>query len=764
VAVLHIAVVLSPFLAIPLVSWAGGKRIVRSVLPALIPSLLAVYFISAFFVVSSSGPFSISADWAPALNLSLSFRFDGLSTLFATLITVVGTLIVVYAAKYFEHHPDAGRFNAALFAFMGSMLGVVLSDNVIALFVFWELTGFTSYLLIGFEHDRPEARRAATQALIVTGGGGLALLAAGLLMLQSGGTAQLSELAARGSLVADPRYVGIVSLLLLAAFTKSAQFPFHFWLPNAMQAPTPVSAYLHSATMVKAGVYLVARMTPIVGGTMLWTGTITTIGAITMVVGAGRAMIETDLKRVLAYSTISALGILMVLFAIGTPAAATAGLAYLLAHACYKGALFLVAGAIEHETGTRDAAMLAGLRRVMPATALAAGLAAASMAGIPLFGGFIAKEQLYDTLMLTALPGMWRDVLTAAAVAASMCLGAAGLIAGIAPFRGRSIPTPAPHDAPVSLWLGPFILGVAGVMMGLFPSLLSAPIALAAAAITGTTSGTTLALWHGFTITLALSAMTLAGSLVLFRYRHRLWRLAWPHALQTEHLYTRTLMTLDGLSRRIGPVLQSASLRSYVLVVALTAVSLVTTALAMDRVLPEARRSTSVEFHEAVLAMLIVAGAVSAAFASTTMAAVLSLGVVGYGVAVMYALLGAPDLAMTQFAVETLTVVIFVLVFSRLRGFADLSSRLVRARDACVAIAAGALVTTLVLFIGGSGTTSRLAAYFVDAAPRLAHGYNIVNVILVDFRGFDTMGEITVLVTVAIGVRALLLIGRERGQ
>jgi len=292
VAVLHIAVVLSPFLAIPLVSWAGGKRIVRSVLPALIPSLLAIYFISAFFVVSSSGPFSISADWAPALNLSLSFRFDGLSTLFATLITVVGTLIVVYAAKYFEHHPDAGRFNAALFAFMGSMLGVVLSDNVIALFVFWELTGFTSYLLIGFEHDRPEARRAATQALIVTGGGGLALLAAGLLMLQSGGTAQLSELAARGSLVADPRYVGIVSLLLLAAFTKSAQFPFHFWLPNAMQAPTPVSAYLHSATMVKAGIYLVARVTPIVGGTMLWTGTITTIGAVTMVVGAGQTLLS----------------------------------------------------------------------------------------------------------------------------------------------------------------------------------------------------------------------------------------------------------------------------------------------------------------------------------------------------------------------------------------------------------------------------------------------------------------------------------------
>ena len=763
-AALHIAIILSPFLAVPLVGWAGGKRSVRSVLPALIAGLLAVYFSSILVTVGSSGPFSMAAEWAPALNLSLSFRFDGLSSLFATLITAVGTVIVVYAAKYFEHHRDAGRFNATLFAFMGSMLGLVLSDNVIALFVFWELTGFTSYLLIGFEHDRPEARRAAAQALLVTGGGGLALLAAGLLMLQAGGTAQLSELTGNGSLAAHPTYPAIVALVLLAAFTKSAQFPFHFWLPNAMQAPTPVSAYLHSATMVKAGVYLVARMTPIVGGTELWSGTIVIIGAVTMLVGAGRAMLETDLKRVLAYSTISALGILMLLFAIGTPAAAMAGLVYLVAHACYKGALFLVAGTVEHATGTRDVAGLAGLRHAMPATALAAGLAAASMAGVPLFGGFIAKEQLYDTVRLAALPGRWGDLLVVAVVGASMCLGAAGLIAGIAPFRGRSMPAPAPHEVPASLWLGPLILAIAGVLLGVLPGLVAAPIALAATAISGPASGSTLALWHGFTITLALSALTVSGSVAVFMFRRHLWRLAWPRWLQTEHLYSMTLTALDAVSSRLGPLLQSASLRAYVLVVVVSAVGLIATALAMNRVLPAVRRSTSVEFHEGVLAALIVAGALSAVFARTTMAAVLSLGVVGYGVAVMYALLGAPDLAMTQFAVETLTVVIFVLVFSRLRGFGDLSSRVVRMRDALVAVAAGGLVTTLVLFIGASGTTSRLAAFFADAAPRLAHGNNIVNVILVDFRGFDTMGEITVLVTVAIGVRALLLIGRERGR
>jgi multicomponent Na+:H+ antiporter subunit A len=747
----------------PLVGWLG-RGTPRALLPALIPAVLTVYFASCFETVRSGGAYTVAADWAPALDLSLSFRFDGLSTLFATLIAAVGTVIVVYAAKYLEDHPQRARFTVVLFAFMGSMLGLVLSDNLLALFVFWELTGFTSYLLIGFDHDRAEARGAATQALLVTAGGGLALLAAALLLVQTGGSAQLSELAVRGSLADDPLYGGIVALVLLAAFTKSAQFPFHFWLPNAMQAPTPVSAYLHSATMVKAGVYLVARMTPILGGTMLWTGTIGLVGAITMVVGAVRAVMETDLKRVLAYSTISALGVMMLLFGLGTPMAVTAGLMYLLAHACYKGALFLVAGAVEHETGTRDVSALAGLSRAMPATAIAAGLAAASMAGVPPFAGFIAKEQFYESLGMSAFPGLSGPVLMTAAVVASMCLGAAGLVAGIAPFRGQSRPTPAPHDAPLPLWVGPLVLGGAGLILGLVPALIAEPIAAAGTSVTGIASPVTLTLWHGFTVTLVLSAVTLAGSVVLFIYRRRLWRLTWPEALHAERLYSGTLTVLDAMSRRIGPALQSASLRSYVLTVTATAVALVALALVTGRILPPPRRWTPVQFHEGLLMALIVAGAASAAFARSTMAAVLSLGVVGYGVAVMYALMGAPDLAMTQFAVETLTVVIFVLVFSRLRGFGDLSSRAVKTRDALVAMAAGALVTTLVWFVGASGTTSRLAAYFADAGPRLAHGENIVDVILVDFRGFDTMGEITVLVTVAIGVRALLLIGRERHQ
>jgi multicomponent Na+:H+ antiporter subunit A len=480
-----------------------------------------------------------------------------------------------------------------------------------------------------------------------------------------------------------------------------------------------------------------------------------------MLGGAYRALAETDLKRILAYSTLSALGILMLLFGTGTAQAVTAGLVYLLAHACYKGALFLVAGAVQHETGTRDVSALGGLRRTMPLTAAAAGLAALSMAGIPLFFGFIAKEQLYESVTTADLPDVWRTILLAASVAASAGLGAAGLIAGLSPFGDTRTPSPATQDAPPSLWLPPLVLGSAGLVAGIFPGLAATPVGLAATSVTRTAAPVNLAMWHGLTATLVLSAVTLAGSVALFQYRSSLRRIAWPRVPRTERLYSGTLTGIDAISRWMAPALQSASLRSYVLTVLITGAVFVGTALATGRILPTPRRWTPIEFHVGVVAAMIVAGALSAAVARSNMAAVLALGAVGYGVALMYALVGAPDLAMTQFAVETLTVVIFVLAFYPLRGFGDLSSRLVKTRDALVALAAGTLVTTLVLFIGASGTTSRLSPYFAEAAPRLAHGRNVVNVILVDFRGFDTLGEITVLVTVAIGVRALLLIGRE---
>lgn len=730
---------------------------------ALVPALLTAYFARALWRVGTDGAFTISTAWVPSLGLSLSFRFDGLSVLFALLITGIGTAIVLYASSYLQNHPHAGRFYGSLFAFMGSMLGLVLSDNLIALFVFWELTGFTSYLLIGFEHERQEARSAALQALIVTGAGGLALLAGGIVMMQAAGSASLSTLLADGTVfTGHPAYEPIAAMILLAAFTKSAQFPFHFWLPNAMQAPTPVSAYLHSATMVKAGVYLVARMTPLLGGTLLWTGALTIAGALTMSGGAYRAIVETDLKRVLAYSTISALGVLMLLLGVGTRAAVGASLLYLVAHACYKGALFMVAGAIEHETGTRDVTAVSGLRRRMPATAAGAVLAAGSMAGVPLFLGFMAKEQFYESLLGFDLFGAWSIVVPVAAVAASALLGAVALIAGVAPFTGRLTAPAKAHETSAAMWIGPLVLGVLGLSVGLVPALIDAPLTLAASDVLQHPAPAGLAVWHGFNLTLLLSALTLAGTAGLFWFREPLRRRVRPRALGTERIYTGAVRVLDRISSVAAPALQNASVRSYVLTIILTLVGLVGAALLTARVMPGLRRWTPIQLHEAAVVLLIIAAAISATRARSIMAAVLSLGTVGYGLSLMYVLFGAPDLGMTQFAVETLTVVIFVLVFRRFHHFGDISPALVKIRDAAIATTAGAAIAVLVLFIGASATTSRLSSYFVDAAPRLGHGRNVVNVILVDFRALDTLGEITVLVTVAVGVVALLRIAQER--
>jgi len=452
--------------------------------------------------------------------------------------------------------------------------------------------------------------------------------------------------------------------------------------------------------------------------------------------------------------------VMMLLVGIGTRDAVAAALVYLLAHACYKGALFLVAGGIEHETGTRDVTRLSGLRRQMPLTALTGALAALSMTGVPLFVGFVAKEQFYDAVSGSVL-------LLAVAVVASALLGAAGLMAGIGPFVGA--PSRAAHEAPVSLWLAPLVLGALGLTLGVLPGLADAPVALAVTRVIGSPASVHLAVWHGFTPTLWLSLLTLAGAIGVFRGtkvpRYAAIVRATKGArydIRAERLYSGTLAVLDRASNVLAPMLQSASLRRYLLLVIATAVALVVAALATARGLPAPNRWTPIHVHEALVVLLVAVAAVAASQARSTMGAVLSLGAVGYGVALIYALFGAPDLAMTQFAVETLTVVIFVLVFRRHRDFSELSSTLVRSRDAIVALAAGAVITTLVLFVGASGTSSRLSSYFAENAPVLAHGRNIVNVILVDFRGFDTMGEITVLVTVAIGVRALLSISLER--
>jgi multicomponent Na+:H+ antiporter subunit A len=689
----------------------------------------------------ASAPRIVELSWAPSLGLSLSFNLDDLGLLFAFLIASIGVLVALYANAYLGRHAGKPRFYASLIAFMGAMLGVALSDNILTLFVFWELTGFTSFLLIGFDYEREDARAAALQALIVTGGGGLALLAAGVLLIGITGTASLAAMVENaGRIAADPLYPYAAMLVLLAAFTKSAQVPFHFWLPNAMAAPTPVSAYLHSATMVKAGVYLIARMTPILGATALWTNVVTVVGAVTMLLGAYRSVQETDLKRILAYSTVSALGLLTMLLGVGTEEAISAALVYLVAHACYKGALFLVAGAIDHETGTRDITMLSGLRRSMPLTAVAGAAAALSMAGVPLTIGFIAKDGAYEALLHS---GQWW--LVAAIVLASVLLGLAGLLAGVSPFHGK--PSVTAHEPGWALYGPPLLLALMGVAIGLAPSLIGK------------------SLWHGFTTALLLSIATLAAVAFAYVQRNRLRAAAWRPRFSTEYFYTGGVAALDAISRVIAPPLHSASLRWYVRVIVAITFVIAGTSLwtATTNGTPVPR--TDVRVHEVLVVVMIIAGAVAAALARSTMAAVASLGVVGYGVAVTFLLYGSPDLAMTQFSVETLTVIIYVLVFRHFRNLGTLSPPAERVRDLAIGAGNGILIGGLVLSVSTTETAARLREYFVEFAPTLAHGRNIVNVILVDFRAFDTLGEITVLATAAIGVRALIrIIGSEPSE
>jgi multicomponent Na+:H+ antiporter subunit A len=748
---------LSPFLLIPAAAWLGKQRARWSSLLAIWPAALALYFGYLLLSVSATQPIEVSLPWAESLALTLSFLADGLSLVFAILITGIGSLIVVFSSRYFDGDPRSGKFQATLFAFMGSMLGVVLSNNLLVLFVFWELTGFTSFLLIGFDSEKAAARASAIQAFVVTGTGGMGLLAAAVLIQQTTGTVHLcSLLSGRAMLHNLPEYPFIAVLLLFAAFTKSAQAPFHFWLPNAMTAPTPVSAYLHSATMVKAGLYLVARMTPLLAGTLLWTGIVTAVGAITMTLGAWRAVAETDLKRVLAYSTISALGVIMLLLGLGTTGAVTAALVYLIAHACYKGALFLIAGTLEHETGTRDITDLGGLRRSVPATALAGALAACSMAGIPFFLGFTAKELLYDSLLGA---DAWKIAVLAAAVGASALLGAAGLTAGVSPFVGLPGKAEVTHAVPLALASPPLILATLGLAAGLWPGSINLPVDLAAKAVLHAASGVHLELWHGFTPVLALSLVTLVLAGALYYGRDAVRRSIWPRSLGFEKLYTWTLHVLDTTSARSLHALQGASLRAYVLALIVTAGTLIA-AVQLSGELPGWPGTGDVQPHEAAAALMTIAGALSAARAKSTMTAVLSLGVSGYGMALTFLFFGAPDLAMTQFSVETLTAVIFVLVFYHFRGFGELSPMGVRVRDTIVSVLFGASIAAVLFFIGAFVTPAKLAGYFAQQGFPLAHGRNIVNVILVDFRALDTLGEITVLATAALGVRAVLRLGR----
>ncbi len=728
---------------------------------ALLPFALMIYFISLIPAVAGGEALRFSYSWVPSLGVDLSFRIDGLSLLFALLITGIGTLVLIYAGGYLANDPMLGRMLTLLLIFMAAMLGIVTSDNLISLFIFWELTTISSYLLIGYKHEYEKARKAALQSLLVTGIGGLALLAGLVLLGQVAGTLEISEMLTRGDVVrAHPLYGGILALVLFGAFTKSAQFPFHFWLPGAMEAPTPVSSYLHSATMVKAGVFLLARLNPVLGGVEAWQLSLIGFGGATMVVGALLAVQQTDLKRILAYTTVSALGTLVMLIGIGTDDAIKAAMVFTLSHALYKGALFQVAGAVEHEAGTRDIASLGGLRTVMPISAAACMLAALSMAGLPPMFGFIAKEIQYKA-------SLEAPILIGVALLTNILTVTAAGLASLRVFLGQPVSAPKQaHEAPLSMWLGPLALALGGLGTGLFSiqmgNLLLGP---ATGSVLGKTKEIELLLWAGVEgkagQALALSAVTLVVGIVLYRASSIFGRLAAATAplapWGAEGWYHRAVNGMLALATWQTRVLQNGYLRFYIGLIIVTVLTLTTLMLVVNRITlfipPD---WADVRIYELAVALIILAATMFVLRTTSRLAAVVGLGFVGYGVGLTFLLFSGPDLAITQFAVETLFAILFVLVIYRLPRFGNLSPPGTRVRSAILAIAGGLMMTVLTLAALETPTQRGVSEYLAENSVPQGFGRNVVNVILVDFRALDTMGEIVVLGLAAIGIFALL--------
>jgi len=728
---------------------------------ALLPAAMGVYFATYLPQILRGETVSEHISWLPGLGLDLHFRLDGLSLLFVLLITGIGSLVLVYAGAYLRHHSDLPRFNLILQLFMLAMLGLVLSDNFLCLFVFWELTSITSYLLIGFDHEKPAARQAALQGLLVTVGGGLVLLLGLLLLGQAAGTSTFSELpAAQELLAASPLLSAAICCIAIGAFTKSAQTPFHFWLPNAMAAPTPVSAYLHSATMVKAGLFLLARLSPTLGEHPLWIGLLCGAGALTLLTGAVLAYGATALKKVLAYSTIMALGTLTFLLGLGTELALKTFVVFLLGHALYKGSLFMLAGVLDHQTGSKDLLQLSGLRHAMPITTVLMALAAFSLAGLPLSLGFIGKELLFESVLAQAAP-MLRWGLTALLLtAAALTTAVAGVLA-LRPFLGELKSPKPPREASWELLFAPAVLAALGMVLGCWPAALEALLGSAASALSGTELNLKLKLWHGFNLPLLCSALSLGLGAGLFW----LWApsrqglanaMAQLGNLGPSAFYALSLKAMTTTAAWQTRWLQNGKIGNYLLIMILTPLVLCGYTLWSQSALQLAFSVTGVRFYEWGLLLLLGVSALYAVLTHSRLSAVASMGILGFVVSLFFMLFSAPDLGITQVLVESLMVILLVLVLFRLPSFLHTSSRWIHLRDASVALSAGVLLTLLVLAVQAYESFPSISDFYLKSAYTEAQGRNIVNVILVDFRALDTLGEIFVLAMAALGVLAML--------
>ncbi|MCX7515010.1 monovalent cation/H+ antiporter subunit A [Frateuria sp. STR12] len=767
-----LAILCLPFAASMVAPWLRGRRAATGLM--LVTAAIGLVLSAALHPALADGAALRSiVHWVPSLGLELVLRVDGFSWLFLMLICGIGLLVGVYARYYMPPEDPLSRFYALLLAFMGSMLGVVMSGNVIQLVFFWELTSLFSFLLIGYWNQGASAREGARMALIVTGGGGLCLFAGMMLLGHIAGSYDLDVILAAGERVrAAPLYTPMLVLVLLGALTKSAQFPFHFWLPQAMSAPTPVSSFLHSATMVKAGVFLLLRFWPVLSGTDAWFWIVGGAGLLSLLLGAAAAVFQQDIKAVLAYSTISHLGLITMLLGLGSTLGAVAAIFHIVNHATFKASLFMAAGAVDHETGTRDLRKLGGLSRVMPITATLAVISGAAMAGVPLLNGFLSKEMFFAVALTThrgavvdALAGSIAVLASAFSVVYSL-----RFVIGVFFGRPRAMLPRQPHEPPRWMRLPIGLLALACVLVGVLPALVIGPSlhAAARAVLGAATPAFNLAVWHGLTSPLLMSAVAFASGCIIYALLRGwfagretlplLGRLS--GRLMFERLLALLTSTLPGTLERAFP---GRRLQTQLLLIVLAA--MVAASLAMwGTPLRFGLRASGVDPAFALLWLLGAACAVGAAWQAKfhRLAALLLTGGAGLVSCVSFVWLSAPDLAATQLLVEVVTTIVILLGLRWLpKRIAGLSpdgrrARLRRYRDALVAAGAGLGLAALAYAAMLHPVADSISHFFLERAYREGGGHNVVNVILVDFRGFDTLGEISVLAIVALTVFALL--------
>ncbi|MEC1525055.1 Na+/H+ antiporter subunit A [Neobacillus niacini] len=765
-----------------------------------LPILLFVYFLTFLPETMRGESFIESMNWIPSLGINFTAKVDGLGLLFALLITGIGALVVLYSIYYLAKTKEKlNNFYVYLLLFMSAMLGVVLSDNLIVMYAFWELTSFSSFLLIGYWYERDKSRYGAQKSMLITVFGGLAMLGGIILLYIMTGTFSVTKLISQANTIFNHAlFVPALLCILLGAFTKSAQFPFYIWLPDAMEAPTPVSAYLHSATMVKAGIYLVARFTPVFGDHFLWFWLVTSIGILTLIWGSIFAVKQTDLKAILAFSTVSQLGLIMSLLGAGAAAlhyefldeniytvAVTAAIFHLINHATFKGSLFMAAGIIDHETGTRDIRKLGGLMHYMPITFTISIIGAFSMAGLPPFNGFLSKEMFFTAMVHVTEMDLfnletWGFVFPVLAWIASVFTFVYSMILVFKTFTGKYQPEKLdkkPHEAPMGLLISPVILVSLVIIFGFFPNLLSdILISPAMASILPSLLGAGdefmvhISFWHGLNIELFMTLGVVCLGIILYM-THSKWKKIYkaiPEKLSLNQFYDFLIEGLESVSSKVTKTYMNGSIRSYlVYIFAFFIVILVTTLIGKNAFMFDTNNVSTIGIYEVVLAILVVLGSICILFAKSRMTSIILLGAVGYTVSLFYILFRAPDLALTQLVIETISVALFLVCFYHLPKLRKFETRMrFRLTNALISVGVGTLVTLIALSAHSSKLFESISKYYVENTYTEAAGKNMVNVILVDFRGFDTLFEITVLAIASLGIFGMIklrLNGRKEG-